>query len=559
MKFSSLFIFVVMIGIVILVLSLMGGEGIKEGLSVEVSTNPIYIDENGIEIQSEIGANDTLLFSYKDDNGTEYFIDVNGGLYTYTDGVYEYLYDLKDGQYSFDYNPYTYDSQTNAIDENVPITKNSIFRNFVYPDPNNVSFSGDTSQGPSDTADSDTADSPSTAPPTNIQPCVNEACGMIEQTNNQLSMYFQQSFANMMQPIMQRVMDDIALKVTTSGNSGSGDYIPKSEIVPPVYPYVLTCPMCSQSDGVCNYCGGQGGSGTSGVSGGNVNGTGYSTSGQSGQSGQTGQSGQNTDEWAGVSNNLINTTGNTLDNAVNVTGNTATGLATTFVDGAGNIVDSAGNVINKTVDSAGNVINKTVDSAGNVINTTVDSAGNVINTTVGTVGNIGQDVVMGATALGAGAELLGSQAIGTVGNAVQGAGSGLYNLAAGTGNGLYNLATGGGGPNYNGGGFQNGYGLTANQASGQGQGGVPFDNLFGTPPYSGEGEGGRVRRVNDDGSVSSGGAVNDDGSVSSGGILSGYFSPSPTQPIDNYSAYGALVPKGSDFMPLTASFAAFSK
>jgi len=163
---------------------------------------------------------------------------------------------------------------------------------------------------------------------------------------------------------------------------------------------------------------------------------------------------------------------------------------------------SVGGTVLGTVDEAGNVINKTVNTAGNIVNKTVDTAGNLLYATGS-----------GATGLVKSAGSGVGQVFNSAGDLVYAAGSGATGLLRSAGTGVTNIL-GNANNNYGGPGYSNqGYGNQGNQEYGN------QDNK--NQGYIGKGSG--------------------------------------APGIDQYSYYGALPPKGSDFMPVTASFSAFGK
>ena len=139
-------------------------------------------------------------------------------------------------------------------------------------------------------------------------------------------------------------------------------------------------------------------------------------------------------------------------------------------------------------------------ATSNTINNTVSTVGNVAGKTVDAAGN-----VIGGAAIGAGA---------VVGGVAIGAGEAVGDVASGAA-GIVNNAI-------------NTTGNVANNLIGAGQRG------YGEPGYGQSGYG------------------------QSGYGQSGY-GQSKNVPIDNYSYYGALPPKGSNYMPITADFSKFGK
>ena len=126
--------------------------------------------------------------------------------------------------------------------------------------------------------------------------------------------------------------------------SNNGDYILKTQIVPPVCPSCPACPDCSKTPGICTNCGGNGGNGTLQAAGKSL-----------------------VDATGNVASDAVNATGNVVSGAVNATGNVASGI----VDTTGKAVDATGNVVTSAVDATGNVVSSTVDATGNVISGTI--------------------------------------------------------------------------------------------------------------------------------------------------------------------------------------------
>uniref|UniRef100_A0A6C0JYN7 Uncharacterized protein n=1 Tax=viral metagenome TaxID=1070528 RepID=A0A6C0JYN7_9ZZZZ len=168
----------------------------------------------------------------------------------------------------------------------------------------------------------------------------------------------------------------------------------------------------------------------------------------------------------------------------------------------GNVkTDKDGNIITDTVDTAGNVINKTVDTAGNVINKTVHTTSNLL-----TSGATGATNLLTAGATGA-TNLLTAGASGTV-DLLKDTGSGIVSVADKTLNATGDIIGD----------------LTSNPNN-VGGSGAYYGGL--NTPYG--------------------------GGYRAPGFSRGY------PPVDNYSYYGALSNKGSNYIPITADFSAFKK
>lgn len=181
--------------------------------------------------------------------------------------------------------------------------------------------------------------------------------------------------------------------------------------------------------------------------------------------------------------------------------------------------DASGNIISDTVTSTSNVLGKTVDTAGNVVNKTLDTAGNILNKTVDTTSNL---LTSGATGA---SNLLTSGATGATNLLTSGV-SGATDLAKSTVSGTVDLAKDAGSGLLK-------FGDKALDKTGNVIGGLT------QPGYGGGNTGGYA-----------------------GGYGSGYSAPGFSRgspPIDNYSYYGALPRPGSNYIPITADFSAFSK
>jgi hypothetical protein len=169
-----------------------------------------------------------------------------------------------------------------------------------------------------------------------------------------------------------------------------------------------------------------------------------------------------------------------------------------------------------TVDANGNTITKTVDTAGDVINKTVDTAGDVINKTVDTTSKLLTSGATGAT------NLLTSGATGTA-DLVKSGASGTVDLLKDTGSGVANIA-----------------GKTLSTT------GNIVGNLTSRSNSNAIGGAGAYY-----------GGLNTPHGSESGYNAPGFSRGSP--PIDNYSYYGAMPNKGSNYIPITADFSAFKK
>jgi hypothetical protein len=310
-------------------------------------------------------------------------------------------------------------------------------------------------------------------------------------TTNEISQVFQSSFVGMISPIMERVMENISNTVLNSIDDGAGkssNYMLKSEIVPPIYPYYEKCEMCNQTNGVCYNCGGQGGNGTytinanGQISRSNVNGTSVP---------QTNQTNSQNTSLGGVINNTVGTAGNVA--------NTALGTAS--------------NALDTTLGTAGNALNTVGNTVGNVAN----AAGNTVGSLANTVGGVANTAIGGATALGQGIGDLANNIVDEAGNILDKAGNIIGNIA-----------------NINPAELKQSY----NNADAASQ--MLLD------PAQGGAAGSNPLQPGQTGVPGPGGA--------SGAV------PIATTPIagnDIHSAFGALVQKGGDFMPLSSDFSNF--
>jgi len=262
------------------------------------------------------------------------------------------------------------------------------------------------------------------------------------------------------------------------------NYVKKTDMVAPIYPTVLSCPNCSNSNGgVCNNCGGNGGSGTVGTNGGNtvVGGVNNAVNGV-----------------VGLGNNIV---GGTFGLGNNIVGG-AVDLGKTTLDLTKQGVSGAADLTKQGVSGAADLTKQGVSGAAELTKEAVTGASNIAGNTVTGAVNLGKETVGGAV------DLTKQAASGTV-NELN------YLIGIPGGNN--------GGPGY-------GYG-------GYGNGG---------PGYRGTGSGG----------PGNGGYGNAGGQQ---GIPINYNTSGTVPGVDTYSGYGSLVNKGSDFMPLTASFSAFGK
>lgn len=254
------------------------------------------------------------------------------------------------------------------------------------------------------------------------------------------------------------------------------NYVKKTDMVPPIYPTVLSCSTCNGNSGggVCNNCGGNGGSGTSGISG-NTTASGLN-------------SGFNTafTETAGLGKEVV---GGTVGLGKEVVGG-AVGLGK-------DTLDLGKQAVTGTVDLGKETVGGAVDLTKEAVSGVAGATEKVVGGTV----NLGREVVGGAVGLGK--------------DVVGGAVDLTKQAATGAVNELNYLTT-----------IRNGPGVGG--VGGYGVGGTPGGYYYGQP---GGQQGTPIR-----------------------------YNTSNTVPgVDNHSGYGALVPKGDDFMPLTASFSAFGK
>ena len=343
--------------------------------------------------------------------------------------------------------------------------------------------------------------------------------------------------------------DDLAWNYNKSShhlndsNYFSDDYFLKTQVVPPVCP---RCPECP-SFGACNNCGGNGGCGTVGVTTPTPAVTTPTTTDKpvgsitdkigniyvpyTDPSGNTKYMMSSTSKSASISDGSMGTPkGTYLDSEGNLitsanpnslvggltttalgvtqagtTGiNTAGNVANNLIDTAGRAVDSTTGLVGGLANTAGNVVGGLANTAGNVVGGLANTAGKAIDSTTG--------VVTGA--IGSTTGLVGGLA-NTAGNVVGGLANTAGGIVGNTTNMIGNLGSGYGG---NIGGNMGGVGGVSGVGGSMGQG----TSSFGCAP-------------------------------SSNMYRPGYA------PIDNYSQYGALQSKGSNYMPITADFSSFRK
>jgi hypothetical protein len=187
--------------------------------------------------------------------------------------------------------------------------------------------------------------------------------------------------------------------------------------------------------------------------------------------------------------------------------------------------DNDGNIITNTIDTAGNVVNKTVDTASNVFNKTVDTTSNLLTSGATGATNLLTSGATGATNLltsgATGATNLLTSGVSGATNLVKSGATGTVDLLKDAGSGVVKIA----------------------------------DKTLNTT--------GNI--VGDLTGASSGNAIGGAGAYY-GGLNTpyggGYSAPGFSRgapPIDNYSYYGALPNKGSNYIPITADFSAFKK
>ena len=159
-----------------------------------------------------------------------------------------------------------------------------------------------------------------------------------------------------------------------SSINGGGDYMLKTQIVPPVCP---TCPRCPSFSGVCGNCGGNGGSGTSTLN----------TAGKNGGSGTStlNTAGKNGD---GITD-LLRDTGSGAVNLARDTGSGAVSLARDTGSGAVNLArDTGSGAVSLARDTVGGTVGLAKDVAGGTVGLAKDVAGG----TVGLAKDVGSAV-----------------------------------------------------------------------------------------------------------------------------------------------------------------------
>jgi len=244
-----------------------------------------------------------------------------------------------------------------------------------------------------------------------------------------------------------------------------------------------------------------------------------------------------------------NGTGGICSNCGGQGGNGMAGLPGSYsINKNGQIVGSGGATnVPQNNTGFGGVVNNTVDTAGNVVNTALGTAGGALNTvgnTVGglanTAGGIADSAIGSATVLGMGAEGIAGSVVDKAGNILDKAGNIIGNVAdksldlvGGAGSGLYNLAK-----DAENGAFSGAADPTGKTYDNAGT----LGNILGSP----------AKTI---------GGVPGQGPTPIGGAANRGSGPQPTQVLagnDINSAFGALVQKGGNFMPLTADFSAFT-
>jgi len=321
--------------------------------------------------------------------------------------------------------------------------------------------------------------------------------------------------------------DDLAWNYSKSSqhlndsNYFSDDYFLKTQVVPPVCP---RCPECP-SFGACNNCGGNGGCGTVGVT------TPPTTTGVTTPPTTTNNPvGSITDKIGNIYVPYTDSSGNTkyMMSSTSKSAYSSDGSMGipkgTYLDSEGNLITSANpnslvGGLTTTALGVTQVGTTGINTAGNVANNLIDTAGRAVDSTTGLV----------TGAIGSTTGLVGGLA-NTAGNVV----GGLANTAENIVGGLTNTA----------GGI---VGNTTNMIGnlGRGYGG----NMGGVGGNMG-GVGGNMGGV--------GGAMGQ-GTPSFGCAPSSNMYTPGYAPIDNYSQYGALQSKGSNYMPITADFSSFRK
>jgi hypothetical protein len=306
--------------------------------------------------------------------------------------------------------------------------------------------------------------------------------------------------------------------VNANGNY-SQDYLLKTQIVPPVCP---SCPSCPRGGGACINCGGLGGSGTQGAA----------AIGAAGAVGAVGNGDKKQfDATSKGSGNFV-TTANT-----STLGGATSTSALGVVSGAENIAQTGAGAVGTVVKTGADVVNKTVDKTGNVLTSAGSGATNLVGGTIGTAANLVSGAGSGTVGLikdaGSGIKDAGSGAVGLLKDTASGA-VGLAKDAGSEAKGLLKDAGSGATKVLNQGQNQR-YGYNQGQNNGQG-----YNQGQNNGQGMGQGQG-------------QGRGQNNSGWIQPGAMQQG------VNGVDLYSGYGALPPKGSDFIPVTSDFSAFGK
>jgi hypothetical protein len=300
--------------------------------------------------------------------------------------------------------------------------------------------------------------------------------------------------------------------VANSQGNYSQDYLLKTQIVPPVCP---SCPSCPHGGGACTNCGGQGGSGTQGV-GMPIGVPGGANMGPSTGAGAIGMSGAVVAGLDGSGNKQFDATSMGSGNFVTTANADTLGGATTIqtlgaVAGVEDVAKTGATALGTVTKTGADVINKTVDTTGNVLTSAGTGATNLVGGTIGTAANLASSAGSGTVGL------LRDTASGTVG-LLKDTASGTVGLVKDAGSGATKVLSQG--PN------RQGQGQSYGQGQGYGQYGNGYNN---------------------------GGDRYKNGWMQAGAMQQG------ANGVDLYSGYGALPPKGSDFIPITSDFSAFGK
>jgi len=308
------------------------------------------------------------------------------------------------------------------------------------------------------------------------------------------------------------------------------NYIPKSQLVPPVFPVIQSCPV--SGNGSCRN--NNNGNNNNGNNNNKNNNNGNNNNGNSDGSGNNNSSNNDNSGAAAAAsfgNNLVNATTGLVNNTVNG----AVDLTKQAIGGTVGLAEAAGggvtNTVNNTVNGAVDLTKQAVGGTVNLVESAGSGIGNGVNNAVSGAVNLGQQTVGGAVSLGqqtvGGAVDLTKQAVGgTVDLTKQAVGGtadalGIIGQSKGTNNG----APGAPGPPTNGVPYymQPGYQVPSNLSYNPQQP-QPY---FMQPGYTTV----PINYVNN-----------------------------AAPGLDGYSYYGVLPnTASSDFMPLTASFSAFGK